>query len=77
MTGVWLPLAATVLAAALTWWCCVRPMVNNRACHGTRADKSDPELQEELRSARKERQQLREQTTPPATPTKAPEILDR
>ena len=25
MTGVVFPLAATVLAAAVTWFCCVRP----------------------------------------------------
>ncbi|WP_329295870.1 hypothetical protein [Streptomyces pseudovenezuelae] len=73
MTGVWLPLAATVLAAALTWWCCIRPMARNRACHAT----SDPGLQEELRAAREELQRLREETTPPTDPTDRPETLNR
>lgn len=77
MTGIWLPLIATVLAAALTWWCCVRPMVKNRACHGAQKDAGDPELQEELRHAREEVRRLRELTTPPAAPTKGPEILNR
>jgi hypothetical protein len=73
MTGVWFPLAATVLAAALTWWCCVRPMVRNRACHAA----PDPGLQEELRAAREELQRLRGGTTPPTDPTDRPETLDR
>lgn len=76
MTGIWLPLAATVLAAALTWWCCVRPMAKNRACHGTQAGTDDSEFQEELRRAREEVRQLRDQATPPAAPAKGPEILD-
>jgi hypothetical protein len=73
MTGVWFPLAATVLAAALTWWCCVRPMVRNRACHAA----PGPGLQEELRAAREELQRLRGETTPPTDPTDRPETLDR
>ena len=77
MTGIWLPLAATVLAAALTWWCCVRPMVRNRSCHGAQAAAGDLEFQEELRRAREEVRRLREQATPPATRAKGPEILDR
>ncbi|MBC9723919.1 hypothetical protein [Streptomyces sp. TRM68367] len=77
MTGIWLPLVATALAAALTWWCCIRPMAKNRACHATRAGVDDPELQEELRHAREEVRRLREQATPPAAPSKGPEILDR
>ncbi|WP_328690210.1 hypothetical protein OHA74_13640 [Streptomyces phaeochromogenes] len=77
MTGVWLPLAATVLAAALTWWCCVRPMAKNRSCHGQQADVGDTHLQEELRHAREEVRRLRHQATPPAAPSKGPEILGR
>jgi hypothetical protein len=73
MTGVWFPLGATVLAAALTWWCCVRPMVRNRACHAAPA----PGLQEELRAAREELQRLRGETTPPTDPTARPETLER
>ena len=76
MTGIRLPLAATALAAALTWWCCVRPMAKNRACHGIQAASGHPELQEEPRRAREEVRRLREQATPPAAPTKGPEILD-
>jgi len=71
---VWLPLAATALAAALTWWCCIRPMVRNRSCCTTTAD---PELREELRRARDELQQLRDDATPPAVHDTRPEILDR
>lgn len=74
MTDIWLPLAATALAAALTWWCCIRPMVKNRSCCTTAAD---PELQEELRRAREELQQLRDDATPLAVPPTRPEILDR
>ncbi|MBK3570956.1 hypothetical protein [Streptomyces sp. MBT62] len=73
MTGLWLPLTATALAAALTWWCCLRPMAQNRSCHST----SDPELQEELRAVREELRQLRDQATPPAVLRDRPEILDR
>ena len=73
MTGIWLPLAATVLGAALTWWCCIRPMARNRSCHGT----SDPGLQEELHAAREELQHLRDETTPPTDPTDRPETLNR
>nr|WP_024127485.1 hypothetical protein [Streptomyces sp. F12]AHE40221.1 hypothetical protein pFRL6_134c [Streptomyces sp. F12] len=73
MTGLWLPLAVTVLAAALTWWCCVRPMVRNRSCHST----PDPGLQEELRAAREELQRLRGETTPPNDSTDRPETLNR
>jgi hypothetical protein len=74
MTDVWLPLAATALAAALTWWCCIRPMVKNRSCCTTAAD---PELQEELRRAREEFQQLRHDATPPAVRPDRPETLNR
>jgi hypothetical protein len=74
MTGLWLPLAATALAAALTWWCCIRPMVRNRSCC---TPASDTELQEELRRARDELQQLREEATPPVERHHRPEILDR
>ena len=77
MTGIWLPLAATALAAALTWWCCVRPMVKNRSCHGTQAGVGDAELQEELRQARAEVLRLRGEATPSAAPAKGPEILDK
>ncbi|MGW4106233.1 hypothetical protein [Streptomyces sp. NPDC004976] len=52
-------------------------MAKNRACHTTQAGADDPELQEELRHAREEVRQLREQATPPAAPAKGPEILDK
>ncbi|WP_328478446.1 hypothetical protein OHS71_08520 [Streptomyces sp. NBC_00377] len=74
MTGIWLPLAATAVAAALTWWCCTRPMVRNRSCHGT-PDAAG--LQEELRAARAELLHLRDETTPPARRAEGPEILVR
>jgi hypothetical protein len=49
-------------------------MVKNRSCCTTAAD---PELQEELRRAREELQQLRDDATPLAVPPTRPEILDR
>ncbi|MFJ6894899.1 hypothetical protein [Streptomyces hokutonensis] len=73
MTGVWFPLAATALAAALTWWCCIRPMVRNRACHSA----PGPGLKEELHAAREELRRLRDDTTPPTAPTDRPESLNR
>ena len=74
MTDVWLPLTATALAAALTWWYCVRPMVKNRSCCTTAPDTG---LQGELRAAREELQLLRDETTPPTDPTDRPETLNR
>lgn len=74
MTDIWLPLAATVLAAALTWWCCIRPMAQNRSCCATTPD---AELHKELRRARDELQRLRDDATPPAVRPDRPEILDR
>ncbi|MFE2320338.1 hypothetical protein ACFXC8_46150 [Streptomyces sp. NPDC059441] len=73
MTGVLFPLAATVLAAALTWWCCIRPMARTRTCHATPA----PGLKEELRVAREELQRLHDETTPPTDSTDRPETLNR
>ncbi|WP_217549827.1 hypothetical protein [Streptomyces sp. GbtcB6] len=73
MSGLWLPLAATAPAAALTWFCCVRPMARNRACHAG----PGPGLQSELRAAREELHRLRHETTPPTDPTSRPENLDR
>jgi hypothetical protein len=49
-------------------------MVRNRSCC---TPASDPEPQEELRRARDELQQLREEATPPAERHHRPEILDR
>jgi hypothetical protein len=78
VTDIWLPLAATVLAAALTWWCCIRPMAQNRSCCATTTDAElQAELQKELRRARDELQRLREDATPPAVRSDRPEILDR
>jgi hypothetical protein len=73
MTGVWFPLAAAVLAATLTWWCCIRPMARNRTCHATPA----PGLKEELRAAREELQRQRAETTLPTDSTDRPETLNR
>ncbi|OXY92416.1 hypothetical protein [Streptomyces diastatochromogenes] len=72
MTGSWLPLTATALAAGLTWWCCIRPMARNRACHGA----PDTGLQQELRAAREELSRLRG-GTPPTDQTHRPETRDR
>jgi hypothetical protein len=49
-------------------------MLRNRSCCTTAAD---PELQEELRRAHEELQQLRHDATPPAVRHTRPEILDR
>jgi hypothetical protein len=75
MNGVWLPLAATALAATLTWWFCVRPMTSGRSCH--EAPAADEKLREELRRAREERRDLRDETTPTAARNTGPETLDR
>ena len=74
MNSIWLQLAATAVAAALTWWCCVRLMARNRSCQGTPPDAG---LQEELRAARAELPRLRDEPTPPALRAGGPEILDR
>ncbi|MFD4510292.1 hypothetical protein [Streptomyces sp. NPDC058457] len=73
MSGIRLPLAATAPAAALTWFCCVRPMTRNRACHA----EPDTGLQTELRAAHEELRRLRDETTLPTDPTSRPETLDR
>ncbi|MER5686199.1 hypothetical protein [Streptomyces sp. NPDC002205] len=75
MNGIWLPLAATALAATLTWWFCVRPMTRGRSCHGAPA--ADEELREELRRAREELRDLRDKATPTAARNTGPETLDR
>jgi hypothetical protein len=78
MTGVLLPLALTVLAAAVTWWYCVRPA---RRQHGgaTAGCCAAParSLDEEIREARDELRRLREEVTPPPAVVDRPETLHR
>lgn len=78
MNGIWLPLAATALAATLTWWFCVRPMAKGRSCHGAPA--ADEELRVELRRTREELRDLRDlrdETTPTAARNTGSETLNR
>lgn len=47
MTGLWPALAATVLATALTYGCCIRPMPRHGGCapaprRRTERSKADP-----------------------------------
>lgn len=78
MTGIWLPLAATVLAAALTYWCCIRPMRRNGSCCPTPPERTARSVEEEIRGAREERDLLRAQsakTTPSAAAEGGPETI--
>jgi hypothetical protein len=65
VTAWLLPIAATLAAAGLTYWCCVRPMLPGR--HDTAPDShgccppsaSAPDLDEQIRQATAERDRLR------------------
>ncbi|MEV8311757.1 hypothetical protein AB0P36_31630 [Streptomyces flavidovirens] len=63
MTGVWLPLAATLLAAAVTYVCCIRPMRKNSGCCPTPPRRAAHSIDEEIKRTREELRQLREQAT--------------
>lgn len=78
MTGIWLPLAATVLAAALTYWCCIHPMRRNGSCCPTPPERTAQSVEEEIHRTREERDLLRAQsaeTNLSATPGQGPESI--
>lgn len=62
MTGVWLPLALTLLAVAATYLCCIRPMCRSKAgCCPAPTARTRQSVDEEIRRTREELSQLREQ----------------
>lgn len=60
MTSVWLPLAATVFAAVLTYACCIRPMRKQDGCCPPPAPRSAHSVGEEIHRTREELRVLRE-----------------
>ncbi|MDQ0939322.1 hypothetical protein [Streptomyces sp. V1I1] len=79
MTGVWLPLAATALAATLTYVCCIRPMRRHEGCSPVAPERTKQSVDEEIRRAREELRLLRAQsavrTDPVAAPERGPETI--
>ncbi|MDJ0341041.1 hypothetical protein QMK19_08550 [Streptomyces sp. H10-C2] len=76
MTGLLFPLAATALAAAVTWWCCVRPA--RRQPHTPAADccaAPSRSIDDEIRDTAAELRRLREQAAPPPVLDERPETL--
>ncbi|MBT2492910.1 hypothetical protein J7E96_31255 [Streptomyces sp. ISL-96] len=61
MTGLWLPLAVTVLALALTYACCIRPMLKQGGRCVPPSKRSAESVDEEIRRTREELGYLREQ----------------
>jgi hypothetical protein len=72
MTGTWLPLAATALAAALTYVCCIRPMRNHNGCTAV-PERTQESVDEEIGRAREELLLLREQAPVKEAPVAAPQ----
>ncbi|MBT2396001.1 hypothetical protein [Streptomyces sp. ISL-100] len=60
MTGTWLLLAATLLAVAATYVCCIRPMRNKGGCCTARPPRTRESVDEEIRRTREELRLLRE-----------------
>ncbi|MBT2490703.1 hypothetical protein J7E96_19720 [Streptomyces sp. ISL-96] len=79
MTGTWPPLAATALAAALTYVCCIRPMRRHDACSPTPHEHTGQSIDEEIRRTREELDLLRAhsaaETDPAAAPSRRPETI--
>jgi hypothetical protein len=72
MTTWLLPIGATLAAAMLTYFFCMRPMRSGRHCLRHREDPrvgsaSDADLREEIRQAREELARLRAGESPPGT----------
>lgn len=67
MTSLWLPLAATVLAAALTYVCCIRPMRKQGGCCPHPPPRSARSVEEEIHRTREELRVLRERVVTQAT----------
>ncbi|MCY0950667.1 hypothetical protein [Streptomyces sp. H27-S2] len=61
MTGIWLPLAATLLAVAFMYVCCIRPMRRKAGCCTTPPPRTRESVDEEIRNTREELRVLREQ----------------
>lgn len=64
--NILIPLAATVAALALTWFFCIRPMRRNHAgtaSAGCCAAPSGKPMEEQIRDARQELQNLHAKTT--------------
>lgn len=59
MSTVLLPLGATVAAAALTYWFCVRPMRPGGSGLPANTQRSDTDLTEEVNAAHRELDRLR------------------
>jgi hypothetical protein len=73
MTGIWLSLAATALAAALTYLCCIRPMRRHDGCSPAGPERTGQSVAEEIRRTREELDLLRAQAAVKADPVAAPE----
>ncbi len=61
MTGLWLPPAVTVLALALTYVCCIRPMLKQGGRCVPTSKRSAESVHEEIRRTREELGDLLEQ----------------
>lgn len=71
MTGIWLSLAATALAAALTYLCCIRPMRRQDGCGPATPERTEQSVEEEIRRTREERDLLRARATAETDPVAA------
>ncbi|MCX5275322.1 MULTISPECIES: hypothetical protein [Streptomyces] len=65
MTGLWLPLAATVLATALTYVCCIRAMRKQGGGCTPPPPQPPQGVEEEIHRMREELRLLHEQTSAP------------
>ncbi|MBT2487224.1 hypothetical protein J7E96_01450 [Streptomyces sp. ISL-96] len=61
MTGAWLLLVATLLAAVATYVCCIRPMRNKGGCCPAPPSRTRESVDEEIRRTREELRLLRDQ----------------
>ncbi|MEV4334278.1 hypothetical protein AB0K02_27735 [Streptomyces sp. NPDC049597] len=71
MTGAWLPLLATVLAAALTYLCCIRPMRRKDSCCAAIDQHTAESLDDEIHRTREELRTLRKQAAARAVPPRS------
>ncbi|MEU0684437.1 hypothetical protein [Streptomyces albogriseolus] len=73
MTGLWLVPAATALAAALTYVCCIRPMRRHDGCGPATPERTEKRVEAEIRRTREELDLLRARAAVKADPAAAPE----